>query len=128
MADTKYYDAVDENVAPVKSVSFVTDFRKAKISWIICFCSIGPSCITVKKTKVQQQKPDAIHQLRRNWLTHCETGFCGTVRAFKFCERSKKPRKRGEACAAPVPEPRQYPSCLLQALPSAGTVLFFLTF
>lgn len=51
MADRKYYDAVDENVAPMKSMSFVTDFRRAKISSIIYFCSIGPSCITVKKKK-----------------------------------------------------------------------------
>lgn len=49
MADKKYYEAVDENVAPMKSVSFVTDFRRAKISSIISFCSIGSSCIKVKK-------------------------------------------------------------------------------
>lgn len=49
MADKKYYEAVDENVAPMKSVSFVTDFRRAKISSIISFCSTGSSCIKVKK-------------------------------------------------------------------------------
>lgn len=55
MADTKYYEAVDENVAPMKSVSFVTDFRRAKISSIISFCSIESSCIAAKKKKKGQK-------------------------------------------------------------------------
>lgn len=59
MADTKYYEAVDENVAPMKSVSFVTDFRRAKISSIISFCSIESSCIAAKKKKRAKIK---IHQ------------------------------------------------------------------
>lgn len=58
MVNTKYYDAVNENVTPVKAMSFVTIFGRAKISPIIYFCSIGPSCITVKiiKTKKSDNK------------------------------------------------------------------------
>lgn len=129
MADTKYYDAVEENVAPMKSMSFVTDFRRAKISSIIYFCSVRPSCITVKKNKnkkIQQQKPEAINQLRKIWLMYCKIGLCWMVHAFKFCKHLKKPCMRSDACAAPVPEPGQYPSCLPQASWSALTVLFFL--
>lgn len=54
MVDTKHYDAVDENVTPMKSMSFVTDFRRAKISSIIYLCSVGPSCVTVKIIKIKK--------------------------------------------------------------------------
>lgn len=53
MVDTKHYDTVDENVTPMKSMSFVTDFRRAKISSIIYLCSVGPSCVTVKIIKIK---------------------------------------------------------------------------
>lgn len=51
MADAKYCDEVDESMAQMKSMSFVTVFRRARISSIIYFCSVGPSCVTVKKKK-----------------------------------------------------------------------------
>lgn len=53
MANTKHYNEVDENVTPVKSMSFVTDFRRAKISSIIYLCSVGSSCVTVKIIKIK---------------------------------------------------------------------------
>lgn len=116
MADTKYCDTVDESVAPMESVSFVSDFRRAKISPIIYFCSIGTSCITVKKKKnskqFQQQKPEAINQLRRIWLMYCKIGLCWMVRAFKFCKHLKKPCKRSDTCAAQAPNPDNTTSIL----------------
>lgn len=56
MADTKYYDAVDENVAQMKSMRFLTDYRRAKFSSLIYFCSIGPNCITVRKRGKKKRK------------------------------------------------------------------------
>lgn len=107
MADKKYYEAVDENVAPMKSVSFVTDFRRAKISSIISFCSTGSSCIKGKKKlkKIHQQKTEAINQPRKIWLMYCKVGLCCMVRAFKFCKHLKKPCQKRDTCAAPAPEP-----------------------
>lgn len=54
MVNTKYYDAVIENMTQVKAMSFLTVFGRAKISPIIFFCSTGPSCITVKIIKIKK--------------------------------------------------------------------------
>lgn len=58
---------------------------------------------------------------------YCKIGLCRVVRAFKFCNHLEKPWKRSDTCATLVPEPRQHPSCLLQASWSAVAMLFFLT-
>lgn len=77
MADTKYYDAVNENVAQMKSMRFLTDYERVKFSPLIYVCSIGPSCITVRKREknqkeIQQQTRKVINQLRKIWLMYCK--------------------------------------------------------
>lgn len=63
MVNTKYYYAVNENVTPVKAMSFLTIFGRAKISPIIYFCSTGPSCITVKIIKIKKSDNKSLKPL-----------------------------------------------------------------